>query len=220
MSEEAVFCVLDQKSHRETATVCHAFLADPNFYQFLVRADQAIAEAVRDGGCPCGGRLHHSDYSRKPRGLRIPSNEDFCRRHSFCCSRDGCRRRRTPPSLRFLGRKVYWSVVVILITALEHGLSPRRRQALFDHLDLSPKTFYRWQRWWRETFVASSVWREWRCLLLPPVEERALPGGLLGRLEGADLKARLLWLLIPLLPLTTISCAGWVMEEPFPQRMG
>ena len=200
--------------------MCHAFLTAPKFYRLLEQADLTIAEAVRETGCPCGGQLHYANYPRKPRGLLFPRNEDFCRRHSFCCSRDGCRRRRTPPSLRFLGRKVYWSVVVILITALEHGLSPRRRQALVDHLDLSPKTFYRWQHWWRETFAASSVGREWRRLLLPPMVEKNLPGGLLGRLQGPDLKTRLLGLLSPLLALTTTSCTDFSMGEVFPQRMG
>lgn len=111
-------------------------------------------------------------------------------------------------------------MVILLITALEHGLSARRRQVLADHLDLSPKTFYRWQQWWREIFATSSVWREWRRLLLPPVEEKDLPGGLLGRLQGKDLKARLTTLLSHLLPLTSTSCAGWSMGETFPQKMG
>ena len=200
--------------------MCHAFLTDPRFYRFLVEADQAIADAVRQDGCPCGGRLHRADYPRKPRGLLIAREETFCQRYSFCCDRDGCRHRRTPPSLRFLGRKVYLTVGIILLTALEQGLSPRRRQALADHFDLSAKTFYRWQRWWRETFAASSVWRAWRRRLLPPVGERALPGALLGRLQGPDLEARLLRLLIHLLPLTTASCAGWGMGEALAQKMG
>jgi hypothetical protein len=38
-------------------------------------------------------------------------------RFSFCCDRDGCRNRATPPSVRFLGRKVYLGAVVMLISA-------------------------------------------------------------------------------------------------------
>ena len=220
MFEEAVSYVLDQKNHRETATVCHAFLTDPTFHRFLLQADLAIAEEIREAGCPCGGQLHQSNYRRKPRGLLIQRDDDFCLRYSLCCDQDGCRRRRTPPSLRFLGRKVYWSVFIILLTALEHGLSPRRRQALADQFDLSPKTFYRWQHWWRGTFAASAVWCEWRRLLLPPVGEKELPGALLGRLQGPDLKSRLLALLIPLLPLTSASCADWRMGKALPQKMG
>lgn len=200
--------------------MCHAFFADPSFHRFLVQADQAIAEEVREDGCPCGGALHYSNYLRKPRGVLIPRDDDFCLRYSLCCDQDGCRRRRTPPSLRFLGRKIYWSVFIVLITALEHGLSPRRREVLADHFDLAPKTFYRWRHWWRETFTASSVWRAWCRLLLPPVLVEDLPGGLLDRLQGEVLKERLFALLIHLLPLTTASCAGWSMGEAFPQKMG
>lgn len=189
--------------------MCRAFLADPSFHRYFVQADWAIAETIREAGCPCGGKLHYANYSRKPRGLLIPRSDDFCLRYSLCCDQDGCRRRRTPPSLRFLGRKVYWSVFIVLITALEQGLSPRRRQALADDFDLSPKTFYRWRRWWRETFVASSVWRDWRRQLLPPVLVEEFPGGLLNRLQGEGLKERLFALLIHLLPLNTASCAGF-----------
>ena len=200
--------------------MCHAFLTDPSFHRYLVEADFAVSEAVREAGCPCGGNLHYANYPRKPRGLLIPRDDDFCLRYSLCCDQEGCRRRRTPPSLRFLGRTVYWSVFIILITALEQGLSPRRRIALADRFDLSPKTFYRWRRWWQETFAASSVWLAWRCQLLPPVLLEELPGGLLDRLQGEGLKERLFALLIHLLPLTTASCAGFAMGEAFPQKMG
>jgi len=33
----------------------------------------------------------------------------------FCCAVDGCRSRATPPSLRFLGRKVYLAAIVVLV---------------------------------------------------------------------------------------------------------
>lgn len=122
--------------------------------------------------------------------------------------------------MRFLGRKIYLSVVVILITALEHGLTPRRRQALAEHLDLSPKTLYRWRRWWRAVFAQSQTWRDLSRRLLPPPAMAALPGALLGRLPGDDLAARLLALLTHLLALTTGSCAGFVVGEACPQKMG
>jgi hypothetical protein len=34
-------------------------------------------------------------------------------RFSFCCAVDGCRSRATPPSLRFLGPKVYIAAIVV-----------------------------------------------------------------------------------------------------------
>lgn len=122
--------------------------------------------------------------------------------------------------MRFLGRKVYLSVVVILITALAHGLTASRCKRLADHLDLSPKTFYRWRRWWREVFAQSQTWRDLSRRLLPPPATADLPGALLGRLPGDDLAARLLALLTHLLPLTTGACPGWVMGGALPQKMG
>lgn len=200
--------------------MCHAFLSDPTFYRRLGQLDALIAEQVGTAGCPCGGVLHRADYLRKPVAPIALRDEKDCWRYSFCCARDGCRRRRTPPSLRFLGRKVYLSVVVVLITALEHGLTPRRRRALADRLDISPKTFYRWQRWWREAFAASPAWCFLSRRLLPPIGTCDLPGALLGRLTGNDLEARLLAFLLYLSPLTTGSCAGFAMEGLLPQKMG
>lgn len=39
----------------------------------------------------------------------------------------------------------------------------------------------RWLTWWRTVFTASVLWRDTRARLVPPVDERALPGSLLGR---------------------------------------
>ena len=81
---------------------------DGNFWQHLLRVDLARAEQVRRGGCEdCGGPLDRSDYPRKPRGELGEAAAAYARRVSFCCRREGCRYRATPPSLRFLGRKVY-----------------------------------------------------------------------------------------------------------------
>ena len=69
----------------------------------LTKIDADLAEQVWIEGCMhCGGALHRADYPRKARGVNVES-----RRHSFCCAREECRRRETPGSVRFLGRKVY-----------------------------------------------------------------------------------------------------------------
>jgi hypothetical protein len=39
------------------------------FFALLLEIDRQVAEAVRVAECGCGGRLHRSDYPRKPRGL-------------------------------------------------------------------------------------------------------------------------------------------------------
>ena len=185
--------------------MCHAFLIDSRFYRFLFDIDQDIARQVQSGGCSCGGVLHSARYPRKPRGIRTNLPESYKTRLSFCCAEEDCRRRSTPPSVRFLGRKVYLGVMVILITALEHGLSPKRRQWLVETLDIWPQTLSRWRKWWRETFPTSRCWQEARGRFIPPVETDQLPDTLLGRLDGKDLRQRLCHLLLLLTPVTTAS---------------
>ena len=60
--------------------------------------------------------------------MQLP--EAQCLRLSFCCDREGCRKRVTPPSVRFLGRKVYLAAVMILINAMRQGPTPRRVREL------------------------------------------------------------------------------------------
>lgn len=179
-----------------------------------------MAADVQSAGCPhCGGRLHVADYPRKPRGVRSALDASYQSRLSFCCAADGCRRRTTPPSVRFLGRKVYLGVIVILVTALTAGLSSHRRRLLIDQLDLWPQTLARWQRWWREQVPATRCWQTLRSRFVPPVEIRALPGALLGRLTGDDLIARVRQMLTLIAPLTTTSWASSLPVGIDPQKM-
>ena len=86
------------------------------FFARLEKLDEVIAATVAAGGCRhCEGPLHQGNYHRKPRGgIVATAGEAFTRRHSLCCGRRGCRKRALPPSLRFLGRRVYLEVVVVL----------------------------------------------------------------------------------------------------------
>ena len=190
--------------------MCQHFLSDPSFYKYLFQIDQAIAANVQADSCSCGGVLHSACYPRKPRGIRSALDETYAYRLSFCCASDGCRRRTTPPSVRFLGRKVYLGVIVILITAMQHGLSPKRRQRLIEGLDIPPQTLYRWRKWWQEIFPASCCWQAERGHYVPPIKAGGLPGELLGRLEGKDLKPRLCRLLLLVAPVTTTSWSGYL----------
>ena len=200
--------------------MCHAFLSDTRFYQFLYHIDQEIADEAQRSGCAhCGGKLHVASYPRKPRGLRTALDESYETRLSFCCATDGCRRRCTPPSVRFLGRKVYLGVVVILVMAMEHGLSSRRRQQLIEQLDLCPQTLARWRLWWREIFPASRCWQANKGFFMPPLDIRQLPGALLARLFGASLVHRTCLLLRLLAPITTSSWSGYLKVIMDPQKM-
>jgi hypothetical protein len=44
------------------------------------------------------GVLHSACYPRKPRGVRTALDASYRTRLSFCCARNGCRRRNTPPA--------------------------------------------------------------------------------------------------------------------------
>lgn len=198
----------------------HDFFNNSSFYDFLFQVDLDIAFKVQQQPCQyCGGTLHSARYPRKPRGPRHCLTDDYETRLSFCCADDDCRRRTTPPSVRFLGRKVYLGVVIVLITALNHGLSQKRRQQLFDQLDINPQTFYRWLKWWREVFSISRCWQSARGHFIPPLNTNQLPGSLLGRFTGRDLKQRLCQFLQLLHPLSTTSWSRCVRSAIDPQRM-
>ena len=92
-------------------------LSDARFYELLLKFDEDLAALARRFACDCGGALHVADYERKPRGALALLPAGYGSRFSFCCAREGCRHRATPPSIRYLGRKVYLGVVVVLVTA-------------------------------------------------------------------------------------------------------
>jgi hypothetical protein len=194
--------------------VCHAFLTDTNFYQLLFQIDESIAEEVSARGCDCGGVLHSARYPRKPRGIRSALDSSYESRLSFCCSQDGCRRRHTPASVRFLGRKVYLGVIVVLITALHHGLTDQRGRRLIEALDVPAQTLWRWRRWWREQFLESRCWKGLAGQFIPPIVTSSLPASLLERLTARALSERLVRLLVLVSPVTTATSSLRVSADP------
>ena len=179
----------------------HALLRDTRFFALLTTLDQDLADHTRTLGCACGGRLHQAHYPRKPRGGPADLLPEQERRLSFCCDREGCRRRRTPPSLRFLGRRVYFGAVVVMVTTLVHGLTPRRAEALRREFGVDRRTLRRWRRLWRAHFPSSAFWREGRARFSPPVAVAGLPATLLERFAAAGQSAGLVSLLRFLAPL-------------------
>jgi len=186
--------------------LCHLPLWDARFYLLLWWIDSDLAAARRVRGCRAceGGRLHVANYERKPRCGPGSPPEGFEVRLSFCCGREGCRRRSTPPSVRFLGRRVYLGAVVALVSALRQGPTPKRMAELQKLFGVSPRTLERWRRWWREAFPPSRFWTSLRGRLSPPVDAEALPSSLLERLGGEPALVTLLRLLLP------ISTAPWL----------
>lgn len=179
-------------------------LANPQLHRLLAEIDRDLAEKVRAAGClVCrAGKLHSARYKRKPR-----SGQKRClevHRDSFCCDQDGCRKRHTPPSVRFLGRRVYWGVVVVLVSAAHHGITPKRMRILREALGIDRRTLERWRQWWLESFVQSPYWRWARAAFMPSLCEQSLPLNLV-RAFGVDGPRQLLNLLKFLSPITTTS---------------
>jgi hypothetical protein len=148
-------------------------------WSVLLAIDQDLAEKTRKKACPCGGRLHCANYLRKPRGTPLQLPEPQRLRLSFCCDRDGCRKRVTPPSVRFLGPKVYLGVFVILISAMRQGPTPRRVRELSLRFGADRRTIARWQVLWREHFPQTPFWKVARARLTPVLEIVTLPYSLL-----------------------------------------
>lgn len=163
----------------------HELPRGASFWLFLLSIDQDLAQSARDKACPCGGRLHCADYPRKPRGAEhLPEDYDY--RFSFCCERDGCRKRVTPPSVRFLGRKVYLFAVVVLVSAMRQGPSPRRVHELSQRFGADRRTIARWQVFWREQVPQTPFWKVERGRP-PATAESVLPQSLLEAfLHGDD----------------------------------
>ena len=102
----------------------HELFAVPASGLFFLTSTKTSPRLLRKQGCPCGGRCTAQLSSAAARWCPISSPKDYGYRLSFCCDRDGCRKRATPPSVRFLGRKVYLGAVVVLVAAMRQGPRP------------------------------------------------------------------------------------------------
>lgn len=162
-----------------------SILQSPKHFQHLERIDRDIAAGYAFSPCekcPASfeepGTLHRSNYTRKPRGFAAGGEPATCVRDSFCCSAEGCRKRTTPESVRFLGPRMYLGVVVALVAAMRHGPNAVRMKVLEEHLGVDRTTVARWCRWWREDLVDMPFWRELRRTLVPRPDVKSLPGSL------------------------------------------
>jgi hypothetical protein len=189
----------------------HESTLGEEWFASLEEFDRQIAEAVAAAGCRhCGGPLHQGNYERKPRGGNIAeAGEAFRLRHSLCCGREGCRKRALPPSLRFLGRRVYLEAVVLLASALAMALETRRMAR--EVTGVPARTLRRWHGWWTEAFPSSAVWTQLRARFVPPPPmESELPRSLLKLVQavlvpGASVNDVLLLAARWLSPVTTQS---------------
>lgn len=171
------------------------------FFATLEALDRAIARRVAASQCPvCDGPLHAGNFPRKPRGALIaPEGEAFLVRFSFCCGREGCRKRATPPSLRFLGRRVYLGVVVIVASLVAQALGAAGARAT----SVPRRTTRRWLAWWRGPFLRTDVFLAIRARLVG-VDVGESPRSIVERLLGT-LAEQVRTMLHLLAPLTTGS---------------
>lgn len=195
--------------------MCHSSLSNPSFLHALFVIDQELAQFTRDHGCTsCGAPLHCANYERKPKGLTTAMPESFKLRFSLCCSDRECRKRHTPPSVRFLGRRAYLGVIVVLAAVLQQGLSGHREKYL-RRFNIYRQTLHRWMVWWKEHFPSTDVWRDLRGRFPTAV---ALPLDPLLAMKGDDIDTKMRQWLFQLLPLTTPS-AHCLEGVNFPQKM-
>ena len=161
-------------------------LRDVDFWRFLLDIDWGLAKNAREKGCSCGGHLHAAHYFRNPRGGPDGLSKESCIRLSFCCGRDGCRKRLTPQSVRFLGPKVYLLPVIFLAAAKRQGPSPRAMRELSALFSADRRTIARWQVLWCEQFPHTRFWKVERARFLPPFDVATLPLSLLQAFFTSD----------------------------------
>lgn len=171
-------------------------LRDARVHALLLKLDQELARQHREAGCGhCRAKLHCSNFPRKPRGCPESVRELYAKRLSFDCS--SCDRRSTPPSVRFMNRRLYVATVLAMVSPR----GPASRSWLCQKLQVSAATVKRWRRWWHEIFVRTALWTLKRADFAPPVDEVALPGSAIERFNACEPGDRTVQFLRFLLPV-------------------
>ena len=122
----------------------------------------------------------------------------YSSRLSFCCAL--CRKRATSLSVRFLGRRVYLALAVVLVSGSRTASTPTGVH-LGAKLGVARQTLQRWQAWWTLQFPLTPLWRATCARFMPPVPQAQLPGELIARFAGPAHEA-LMRLLVWLSPAT------------------
>ena len=103
-------------------------------------------------------------------------------------------------SVRFLARRVYLALAVVLVSARPAGPTPAAAR-LGVARGVDRRTLARWRVWWCEQFPKTPLWRAANARFMPPVPEAQLPGELIARFAGPAHEA-LMRLLVWLSPAT------------------
>lgn len=155
-------------------------LQDVRLFRILHQMDRDLAESCRQGRCPfCQGSLHYAPYFRKPRGGPEKIPKEYLVRFSLCCDREGCRRRVLPPSCLFMGRRVYWQAVILVIMTLRQSRATETRiNQLMRTYSIPRTTIVRWISYFRSDFPVSREWLRLRGRVDAKVGNGDLPGSL------------------------------------------
>ena len=103
-------------------------------------------------------------------------------------------------SVRFLGRRVYLAVAVVIASAQRAGSRGAASQ-LAQTLSVPVRTLERWRRWWQAQFPLTALWRGAGGRFMPPVAPGDLPGGAQERFAGTPAQSMRHFLMF-LTPLT------------------
>jgi len=182
----------------------HKFLLNASFHWLLMAMDKDLATQAREQGCPyCGHPLHQANYPRSPLGLLRSFREYYTDRFSLCCNT--CRKRTTPPSVRFFGRRRFPALLLLFISILSLGINARRLAQVKRHfgITLSESTWKRWRRWWRESFMGTRFWRQTQGIVVTTIMDAtsSFPRVFLALFKGS-LEEKMSGLLRWLSPLT------------------
>lgn len=181
----------------------HKFYLNSSFHLLLIQIDQELAKETQLKGClKCQGVLDVANYSRSPFGLPIDLRQYYEERLSFCCR--ACRKRVTPPSVRFFGRIWYVFIVHLLFNMLSLGITEKRLEQIKRHLGIavSESTWKRWRRWWRGHFVETAFWQQMKGRVKLSLESAKTIPRMLFKQFKPPLEKRFLGLLKFLSPLT------------------
>ena len=144
----------------------YKLLQNPSFHSLLLDIDHQLSEQYRLKRCPfCKGPLHKSNYSRSPLGLVNKHRKYYSTRLSFCCGY--CRKRTTPPSVRFFGRRRFVAPVFMFISMLNCKITQNslRKMHRYFNVNISKRTWTRWRKWWNTLFVQTKFWKQAKGLL-------------------------------------------------------
>ena len=102
-------------------------------------------------------------------------------------------------SVRFLGRRLYLGLIVVLMSVRRPALSAAAVQTM-QTLGVPERTISRWRHWWLQIFPTTPLWQAACARFMPPVQTAHLPCSLIERFTGvaAHKAMRLLAFLTPL----------------------